>query len=259
MRRKYYRYKDSHRTVKGVKQKRCTICTKWKPESDFHKDRARTDGLKIRCKKCDTEHQRKIRRKKKKKFREYLKFEERHRTFRGMEQKLCTNCKEWKKENEFYRNRQAKDGLHSRCKVCQNKGTASNQERSVLRRNFHYEESHRIVSGVKQKLCSRCRKWKDENGFYRQDGSRDGLSAHCKECSKTLARERYQPKRKRLGKYLRYEERHRTVNGVREKFCRKCRKWKKESDFYNSKSAKDGLDSRCKKCTYKPTGRPRKP
>ena len=255
MRTKYYRYKDSHRTVKGVKQKRCTMCEKWKPESDFHKDLARTDGLKIRCKKCDTEYQRKLRRKKEKKFRKYLKLEERHRTFRGAEQKLCTHCKKWKNENEFYRNRQARDGLHSCCKVCQNKGTASNQDRRVLRRNLQYDESHRVVSGVKQKLCSHCRKWKGENSFYKKRGSRYGLGAECKECSKTRARERYRPKGKRLGRYFRFEERHRTVDGVREKFCRKCGKWKKESDFYNSRSAKDGLDSQCKKCTYKPVSK----
>lgn len=255
MTKKYYRYKDSHRTVRGVKQKRCTMCEKWKPEREFHKDRARTDGLKIRCKQCDTEYQRKLRRKREKKFRTYLRFEERHRTFHGVKQKLCGSCKQWKSEDEFYRNRAAKDGLHAHCRVCCNGGKAANQNGKVLRRNLLYDERHRVARGVKQKLCSHCRKWKEGNGFYKNRKSRDGLSSRCKECSKTLARERYLTTRKRMRDYLRYEERHRTVNGIREKLCRKCEQWKKESDFYNNRSAKDGLDNQCKECKYKPTGR----
>jgi hypothetical protein len=183
--RKYYRYKDSHRTVRGVKQKRCTMCERWKPESDFHVDRARTDGLKIRCKKCSSIYDRELKRKRAKKSRKYLTYKERHRLFRG----------------------------------------------------------------VKQKLCSCCEEWKGENSFYKQRGKRDGLSDRCKECLNTRARERYQPKE---GRYLRYEERHRTINGVRKKLCRKCRKWKKDSEFYKDRSEKDGLSKQCKKCTYKP-------
>ena len=90
--RKYYRYKDSHRTVRGVKQKRCTMCEKWKPESDFHKDRARTDGLKIRCKECNRIYDRELKIKSGKYLGKNLKFEERHRTFRGVKQKRCTKC-----------------------------------------------------------------------------------------------------------------------------------------------------------------------
>lgn len=161
------------------------MCEKWKPESDFHKDRARTDRLKIRCKKCDTAYQRKIRKKKPKKTRKYLRFEERHRTFQGKEQKLCSRCNRWKNEKSFYRSRDTRDGLDSLCRAC------------------------RIIS----------------NGSI--------------------------PKKAR--KNLRYEDCHRTVNGVREKLCRKCRRWKKESDFYNNRSIKDGLDGLCKGCKYKPT------
>jgi len=177
MTKKYYRYKDSHRRVNGVKQKRCRLCGMWKPESDFHKDRARTDGLKSRCKPCDTKCQRELRRKKNKFTREYLRFEERHRTFRGVRQKLCGGCKRWKNETQFYRSRGARDGLGARCKECEgrkNKGA---------KRYLRFEDRHRVVKGVKQKLCSKCRRWKAESAFYKNRSAKDGLTGRCKKCS----------------------------------------------------------------------------
>ncbi|MBL7185283.1 MAG: hypothetical protein ISS70_03080 [Phycisphaerae bacterium] len=190
--RNYFRYKDSHRTVNGVKQKRCTICEKWKTESDFNTDRARKDGLRSRCKDCNSEYERKLKRNRRKgDAREYLRFEQRHRTVRG----------------------------------------------------------------VKQKLCSRCKEWKDESHFPRNSRLRDGLCSYCKEC----ARKRYERMKKPGGRrYLKYEDRHRVVDGVKQKFCRKCKRWKDETAFYKNRSAKDGLKDWCKKCSYTPTGKSRK-
>jgi hypothetical protein len=51
-----------------------------------------------------------------------------------------------------------------------------------------------------------------------------------------------------LKKRFRYDECHRVVNGVREKLCRKCRKWNGESQFSKNRSSKDGLVGWCKKC-----------
>ena len=235
--RKRFDYDDCHRVVNGTKEKLCRKCRNWQDESQFVGDSSSKDGLKIYCKSCDAEAQREYRHKRVKEVREYLRFEERHRKFRGDRQKLCTHCKKWKYENEFYRNRQARDGLHSHCKVCLNKGTVPKQERRVVRRNLHYDERHRVVRSVKQKLCSHCRKWKDESSFYRQNASIDGLSARCKECSKKYAREQYTPKKKRRGCYIKHEKRHRTVNGVREKFCSRCKKWKKKNEFYRARQS----------------------
>jgi hypothetical protein len=51
-----------------------------------------------------------------------------------------------------------------------------------------------------------------------------------------------------LRKRLRYDERHRVVKETKEKFCRKCRKWKHERQFYRNRSSKDGLAGWCCKC-----------
>ena len=249
---KNLKFEQRHRTYRGVKQKLCGRCNEWKKETEFYKHRRERDGLNFYCKDCTNEKARKVREKKRKE-KGILGYEDRHRTVNGVKQKLCVSCKQWKSEIEFHRNRAAKDGLNSRCRVYCNGVKAANQNGKVLRRNLLYDESHRVFRGVKQKLCSYCRKWKDENSFYKGRRKKDGLSARCKECSKKYARERYTPKTKRLGSYLKYEERHRTVKGIKEKLCSECKKWKKETEYYRNRSAKDGLYSQCKKCTYKPT------
>ena len=52
----------------------------------------------------------------------------------------------------------------------------------MTKRFRSYEESHRTVGGVKQKLCCRCKKWKDESLFCKNRSSKDGLIELCKEC-----------------------------------------------------------------------------
>ncbi|HUS71941.1 MAG TPA: hypothetical protein VMY06_02660, partial [Sedimentisphaerales bacterium] len=57
-----------------------------------------------------------------------------------------------------------------------------------LKKRFRYEESHRVVSGVKQKRCSRCRKWKVESEFHKYSSRKDGLHVWCRECSNEAVR-----------------------------------------------------------------------
>jgi len=57
-----------------------------------------------------------------------------------------------------------------------------------LNKRFRYEESHRVVSGVKQKRCSGCKRWKAGSEFYRLRTCRDGLAIWCKECANKAIR-----------------------------------------------------------------------
>jgi hypothetical protein len=57
--RKRFRYDDCHRVVNGTEEKLCRKCRRWQAGSDFHKDRARTDGLRIYCKGCVEAYERK--------------------------------------------------------------------------------------------------------------------------------------------------------------------------------------------------------
>ena len=123
-----------------------------------------------------------------------------------------------------------------------------------LKKRFRYEECHRVVNGTKQKLCCRCKQWKKGSLFHINRRSKDGLNWQCKEC----AHKRYEQVRKTGRKYLRYEDRHRVVKGIRQKLCCKCKRWENETGFHKDSARKDGLNSRCKKCSYKAAGKSRK-
>jgi hypothetical protein len=62
-----------------------------------------------------------------------------------------------------------------------------NKERA--RTNYKYEDSHRVIGKVKQKLCGKCKKWKAESDFHKNRSCKDGLARWCKECKAKAARE----------------------------------------------------------------------
>jgi hypothetical protein len=98
------------------------------------------------------------------------------------------------------------------------------------------------------KKCSKCGKVKDESKFYKKARNKDGLSYWCRDCESEYARKRYNKDGKRIRRYMRYEERHRVVSGVREKRCSLCKKWKPERQYYKRSRHKDGLAVWCKEC-----------
>ena len=109
------------------------------------------------------------------------------------------------------------------------------------------------------KQCTKCKKRKDKSEFGKNRSCKDGLSSRCKECNAEYSRKRYEKNKNRgPAKYLRYEKRHRVVDGVKQKRCSKCKRWKAESDFYKRRSNKDGLAVRCKECSDKATNKCRR-
>lgn len=256
MAKRYYKCEETHQTVNDVDLKRCTKCKRWKEISEFCRDRTRKDGLKIYCNSCNSSYALKCYQNNKKSVRDYLRYEERHRAIRGIKKKLCSRCKKWKYYSDFYKNRRANDGLSVSCKECESKRTK--HKRKSDKKYLRYEDRHRIVNGIKQKLCSKCSIWKAESGFSTDRSRKDGLDSSCKDCSHKATGKSYKPKQQSVRKNLRYEERHRIVDGVKQKYCRKCKKWKSEQEFYRDKSKKDGLQYRCQKCSYKPVKKFRK-
>jgi hypothetical protein len=57
------------------------------------------------------------------------------------------------------------------------------QTNGIVRTYLPYAERHRVVGGVRQKLCNKCEEWKDKSRFYKRRTNRDGLAMTCKECS----------------------------------------------------------------------------
>jgi len=58
------------------------------------------------------------------------------------------------------------------------------------RKDDAYEQRHRLVEGVDQKLCGKCGQWKTEGEFHKKASSRDGLANQCKQCKAEAARQR---------------------------------------------------------------------
>ena len=178
--------------------KRCGKCKELKDESKFRKNRIRKDGLCVWCKKCLRNYARKRYLKNSKHFRSYLKYEESHRTIDGMKQKYCNKCKKWKDESKFGKNRGCKDGLSYACKDCSRayarkyyRKHYKKEGRGLKNKYYIYEECHRVLDGVKQKLCRRCKRWKAESDFYKEHRYSDGLRYYCIECMLAYAREHY--------------------------------------------------------------------
>ena len=134
--KKYFVYEESHRTIDGVKQKRCPKCKKWEKESKFGKKSRQKDGLSYLCKDCGRADMRERYKKDGKGLKTYYRYEECHRVVEGVKQKRCRRCKSWKTESEFYKDRSCKDGLQSWCKACANKATnKSHKKRRTAVRN----------------------------------------------------------------------------------------------------------------------------
>ena len=123
MTRRYYKYEETYRTVRGVKQKRCPKCNKWKGETQYYKQSRTNNRLRSWCKDCEWECQRVRNRKMGKGLKTYRRYEEYHRVVGGVKQKKCTRCKRWKTESEFYKTKIYKDGLQFACKACSDKAT----------------------------------------------------------------------------------------------------------------------------------------
>lgn len=183
----------------------------------------------------------------------YYSYNETHQMVRGVKLKRCVKCKAWKEYSEFRNDRARRDGLRIYCKTC-DKATERKRRRKnrkAVRQYLSYEDRHRIVRGFKEKLCCCCQQWKYESCFHKNRRTNDGLSYQCKECSKRDSRKRLEQSKEDPRRNLRYEECHRVIDGIKQKLCRKCGKWKTESEYYRNGSARDGLNSRCKKCAYK--------
>ena len=108
------------------------------------------------------------------------------------------------------------------------------------------------------KRCPKCKSRKDENEFYKNAAQKDGLASWCRKCQREYERKQYRKVRKTVKAYYKYEERHRIVDGVKQKRCSKCNRWRAESEFYKKHRHKDGLTGQCKECSNKATNKARR-
>ncbi|MHC4158329.1 MAG: hypothetical protein ACYSSO_04535 [Planctomycetota bacterium] len=102
-----------------------------------------------------------------------------------------------------------------------------------------------------KKRCPRCRKLKEAGEFHNNSSRKDGLADACKKCELKRVRKYYGKPGQPVKRRYKYEQTHRKVGRVKQKRCRKCMKWRPESEYYKHRHNKDGLDAWCKKCVSK--------
>jgi len=173
--------------------------------------------------------------------------------------KRCAKCNKTKAHSEFNKNRSLPDGLAHWCRECTSAYSYNYYRRDGKkpRPYVKYEQSHRVVRGVNQKRCGKCKTWKGESDFAKNRSRRDGLSDWCRDCERKRIRKYYRLRGLHLKKYYTYHESHRVVRGVKQKRCRKCRTWKPETQFSRHKYNKDRLEVWCKECISKAQRRSR--
>lgn len=131
-------------------QKQCSRCKQWKTIENFCICTANRDGLSHYCKHCQHEYDVKRRG-------SYTPNYLQHKDGK----KFCLTCKTWIAESDFYKSKQSKDGLSSRCKFCQQKYDREHKEKiSERQRRYRLEKiknpafclSERMSAGMRRAL-----------------------------------------------------------------------------------------------------------
>lgn len=79
-------------------------------------------------------------------------------------------------------------------------------------------KKYRIIDGIKERQCTKCKRWKLIDRFSKHPASRDGLNPQCRECI-TKQGKKYGKAHK--AKIAEYQETHRTENNKRLREYRK--------------------------------------
>lgn len=143
-----------------------------------------------------------------------------------MDVKCCSCCKLELPKHQFYADKRSKDGLTAGCKKC------------------HAEKAGKVYGGIRNKdievpdgykRCSMCQEILPLERFSVSKNKKSGYQSHCKEC-----------RRRTRGPAKSVE-----ILPAGTKRCWDCREILEanEDHFAKSRSSKDGLQGRCKKCS----------
>jgi hypothetical protein len=105
-----------------IGEKRCLMCGEWFPETGFHKDRSKPDGLDCRCKQCALVRNRTGQPTGRPKS-TLIRNDQGH--------KECSICKEFMPVEDFGPHKATADKLEQRCKKCNTARNAARNSRSA--------------------------------------------------------------------------------------------------------------------------------
>lgn len=105
------------------------------------------------------------------------------------ENKICINCKEVKKLNDFWNRSTSKDGKNSYCKIC-----SKNSKNRLISKA---EEKRIQINVTKGQICITCEKFKSCDEFYfRKDNNT--YKSECKECVIIRSNQNYNKNKKNI-------------------------------------------------------------
>ncbi len=124
--------------------------------------------------------------------------------------KRCSRCKKWKNKSEFHKHKLNSMGLTAWCKQCACEVSRKRYVKinGAVRTYLPYAERHRVVGGVRQKLCNKCDEWKDKSQYYKHRRHYDGLADVCKVCA-DKATNKCRRRRKAMAEEAEFEARRR--------------------------------------------------
>jgi hypothetical protein len=222
------------------KTKRCCTCREEKLFSEFYMNKNNGDGKEKRCNDC----QRDCKQKKRAAWDP--------KNIDIPDEKHCPQCKTTRPKEEFWTNKNRKDGLNNICTPC---AKVDVQKKKTQPKTVQ-----------KYKKCSKCKETKEtEKDFYKCQTNSDGREGVCKVCTEAKTKERREEKKgsrecKKCG-VIKLDDQYApstsgrsgTCNacmgvGEGEKRCSKCKESLPYDSFTRRKTSKDGYLGRCRDC-----------
>jgi hypothetical protein len=150
--------------------------------------------------------------------------------------KQCTKCGQFKPLTEFGKASKAKDGLFWSCKECSREAGRAKLARHAAE---HVVQPPQLDG---TKLCPVCGEEKLKNEFCIAKTTKDGLHFCCRVCDKVRCKETAAKNR------MKNSQNPPSMEGT--KLCKQCGEVKQKTEFYITKTTKDGLCHRCKTCKH---------
>jgi len=227
---KKIQWQEERRITEPATHKLCISCHRDLPVSTYYIQDGWKDGLSYYCKECTLQKRKAITKR----------WAEQHTTNKQtIQQKECIHCHQTRPIQNFYKNRQWKDGYSSVCIVCEEKRKQDYIQQWSAQRTTSQERPTK-------KRCIACHRILPASSFHSNKRKKDGLTSKCKDCEeKTMRRNivHWQAERRNQ------KEDTFSLFPSFEKKCVTCHRLLPMSEFYAVSRRKDGLSSYCMECS----------
>ena len=150
--------------------------------------------------------------------------------------KKCNHCKDEKILDQFYKDKNAKDGYESKCKKCR---------KQYLEIGPKNKRIQLIPEDINNKICCKCKIENKKLNFPKNKGNKDGYANQCKQCYKQYSIENFENQAKYKKQYKNredFKQREKEYAKKPKAILNKkiyIKKWKKQNPNYHSNYQKE--------------------